>query len=120
RHTAWLGLFYAGNILGGVAGCLAAGFYLLRVYDMNVATYVAVAINVIVAAAAFAMVRLEKAAAGNWGPPVTDSAVVVSGFRRTDTRVLMCIALSGFCALAAEVLWTRMLSLIFGATSYTF
>ena len=60
RHSSWLGLFYAGNILGAVAGCLVAGFYLLRVYDMNVATYVAVAINLIVAGvAAFAMVRLK-------------------------------------------------------------
>ena len=59
RHSSWLGLFYAGNILGAVAGCLVAGFYLLRVYDMNVATYVAVAINLIVAAAALAMVRLK-------------------------------------------------------------
>src|SRR4029077_16170406 len=43
-----LGLFYAGNVLGAVAGCLGAGFYLLRVHDMNVATYVAVAVNVAV------------------------------------------------------------------------
>ena len=30
------------------------------------------------------------------------------------------IALSGFTALSAEVLWTRLLSLLFGATVYTF
>ena len=59
RHSSWLGLFYAGNILGAVAGCLVAGFYLLRVYDMNIATYVAVAINLLVAIAALAIVRLE-------------------------------------------------------------
>jgi hypothetical protein len=32
-----------------VLGCVLAGFYLLRVHDMAVATYVAVAIDVIVA-----------------------------------------------------------------------
>ena len=31
------------------SGCLLAGFYLLRVYDMAVATYVAVALNLLVA-----------------------------------------------------------------------
>ena len=31
-----------------------------------------------------------------------------------------CAALSGFCALAAEVVWTRLLGLIFSATVYTF
>jgi spermidine synthase len=30
------------------------------------------------------------------------------------------IALSGFTALSAEVIWTRLLSLLFGATVYTF
>jgi spermidine synthase len=30
------------------------------------------------------------------------------------------IALSGFCALAAQVIWTRLLSLLFGASTYTF
>ncbi|HUK33540.1 MAG TPA: fused MFS/spermidine synthase, partial [Vicinamibacterales bacterium] len=34
--------------------------------------------------------------------------------------VYVVIALSGFTALAAEVVWTRLLSLLFGATTYTF
>ena len=44
--VSWLGFFYGGNIAGGVLGSLLAGFYLLRVYDIGVATYVAVALNV--------------------------------------------------------------------------
>ena len=43
--VSWLGFFYAGNIAGAVMGTLLAGFYLLRVFDMNTATYVAAAIN---------------------------------------------------------------------------
>ena len=39
--VSWLGFFYGGNIAGAVFGCLLAGFYLLRVYDMATATYVA-------------------------------------------------------------------------------
>ena len=38
--VSWLGFFYGGNIGGGVVGSLLAGFYLLRVYDMAIATYV--------------------------------------------------------------------------------
>src|SRR5204862_3460786 len=34
--------------------------------------------------------------------------------------VYVTIALSGMTALGAEVVWTRMLSLLFGATTYTF
>ena len=44
--VSWLGFFYGGNIAGAVLGSLLAGFYLLRVYDMAIATYVAVALNV--------------------------------------------------------------------------
>ena len=36
-------------------GCLLAGFYLLRVYDMATATFVAAALNVTVAAIALAL-----------------------------------------------------------------
>ena len=34
--------------------------------------------------------------------------------------VYVAIAISGFTALSAQVLWTRLLSLSFGATTYTF
>src|SRR5438874_1796945 len=50
--VSWLGFFYGGNITGAVAGSLLAGFYLLRLHDMAVATYVAAALNVTMAALA--------------------------------------------------------------------
>ena len=49
--VSWLGFFYGGNTGGAVIGSLLAGFYLLRVYDLATATYVAVALNVLVAVA---------------------------------------------------------------------
>src|SRR5471030_1568873 len=55
RGISWLGFFYGGNIAGAMFGCLLAGFYLLRVHDSVVATFVASVINVAVALAAFAL-----------------------------------------------------------------
>src|SRR5881628_932742 len=52
---SWMGLLYSGNIAGAVFGCLLAGFYLLRVHDMAVATYAAVAINTGIALVSFAL-----------------------------------------------------------------
>ncbi|HEY9230340.1 MAG TPA: hypothetical protein VIP11_27055, partial [Gemmatimonadaceae bacterium] len=52
---SWLGFFYGSNIAGAVFGCLLAGFYLLRVHDMNTATVVAVVINFAVAIAGYAL-----------------------------------------------------------------
>jgi spermidine synthase len=112
RGVSWLGFFYGGNIAGAVFGCLLAGFYLLRVHDMATATFVAAAINVAVAGIALLLARVTthartadadapRAARGAW-------------------PAYAAIGLSGAAALGAEVLWTRMLSLLLGGTVYTF
>jgi spermidine synthase len=116
RGVSRLGLFYAANIVGAVVGCLLAGFYLLRVYDMAIATYVAVGINVVVAAIAWRLAQV-----GQVGQVGQDGLVRQQGREgREPAAVLAAIAASGFCALAAEVIWTRLLSLLFSATVYTF
>src|SRR5688572_6176434 len=57
QGIAWLGFFYGGNIAGAVLGCLLAGFYLLRVFDMATATYVAASINLAVAGLALLLAQ---------------------------------------------------------------
>ncbi len=111
--VSWLGLFYGGNIAGAVFGCLFAGFYLLRVHDMRVATYVAAAINLLVAGASFVLRSRAPY------EPVAEEAVPVA--RQPGAwPVFAAIGLSGLCALGAEVVWTRLLALMLGATTYTF
>jgi spermidine synthase len=121
--VSWLGWFYAGNIAGAVCGCLAAGFYLLRFYDMASATFVAVGLNVIVAVLAWLASRSfrpQPDARHATTNPI-ERARVASGFGRTSTwSVYAAIALSGFAALAGEVIWTRLIGVLFGATVYTF
>src|SRR6266852_5185926 len=58
--TSWMGFIYAANIAGAVMGCLCAGFYLLRVHDLAVATFTAVAINVCIALASFLLAGRMK------------------------------------------------------------
>src|SRR5262245_8291113 len=58
RGVSWLGFFYGGSLAGAVAGSVLAGFYLLRVYDMPTATFVAVSINVVVALLALGLATL--------------------------------------------------------------
>src|SRR6185369_12344479 len=53
RGISWWGLLYGGNTVGAVLGCLLAGFYLLRLYNTVTATYVAAAINLVVATISF-------------------------------------------------------------------
>ncbi len=112
---AWLGFFYGGNLAGAVCGCLLAGFYLLRVYDTATATYVAAALNGTVAAIALA---LAAAPARYEVPP--DPTTERAGRAPGAWAVYLAIALSGMSALGAEVVWTRLLALLFGGTVYTF
>jgi len=114
KGISWLGYFYGGNIAGAVLGCILSGFYLLRVYDMGVATYVAAVINIAVAAGAFLIAKNSRYASG-----ISDSRQLLSIAPGSRT-VYVAIALSGFAALGAEVVWTRLLSMLFGASVYTF
>jgi spermidine synthase len=119
RGVSWLGYFYGGNTIGAVFGCLLAGFYLLRVHDMNFATFVAVALNVVVASAAIALARLEPRVAPSDAPPST-TARVLGAAPPGAWAVYLTIALSGLTALGAEVIWTRLFSLLLSGTTYTF
>ncbi len=110
--VSWLGYFYGGNIAGAVCGCLLAGFYLLRVYDTATATYTAAAINLAVGATALALAAFT--------PGGRTPASVVAYANAPNRRVHVVIGLSGLCALAAEVIWTRQLGLLFGGSVYAF
>jgi spermidine synthase len=115
--VSWLGVFYGGNIAGAVFGCLLAGFYLLRVHDMAVATYVACALNATVAAIALGLAYAAGPARGG-GAVAVDA--VGAGDAAGGRSIYLTIALSGMSALGAEVVWTRLLSLLLGGTVYTF
>src|SRR5687767_11014180 len=111
--VSWLGFFYGGNIGGAVIGSLVAGFYLLRVHDMAFATFAAVGLNVLVAAIALVIARTAP-----YEPAVEET--VRTERSKGATAIYVAIAISGMTALSAEVIWTRILSLLYGGTVYTF
>jgi spermidine synthase len=113
QGVAWLGYFYGGNTGGAVIGSLLAGFYLLRVHDIATATFVAVALNALVGGLALLVARATPNDVIETGPETTTAAPGA-------WAVYVAIALSGATALASQVIWTRTLSLLFGATVYTF
>ena len=114
--VSWLGFFYGGNIAGAASGCLLAGFYLLRVHDMATATWVGFGLNMVVAAVALALAAVQPR-----GLPTADPVASGGAGRAVGSwAVYPTIALSGMSALGAEVVWTRLLSLMLGGTVYTF
>jgi spermidine synthase len=122
RGVAWLGFFYGGNLAGAVAGSLLAGFYLLRVYDMPTATGAAVLLNFVVAALAWLVANRTAATVIREAPGdrPSEAAAAAAAAPRSARVIYLVIGLSGLTALGAQVVWTRLLSLLFGGTVYTF
>ena len=113
-HVSWWGFLYGANTAGAVFGCLFAGFYLLRLYNMPTATYIAAAINLAVAVASLVLAR--RAHDPKETIPEMDSPAAPAA----NWTVYLTIALSGACALGAEVVWTRLLSMLLLGTVYVF
>jgi spermidine synthase len=81
---------------------------------MGTATYVAVGLNIVVALLALVIASRTPHTAP--AEQLVPAAPLAPGAK----MVYIAIALSGLTALGAQVVWTRVLSLLFGATTYTF
>lgn len=110
RQKLSMSLLYAANIAGGVIGCLAGGFYLLREFNVTVATLAAFGMNATIALIAFAISDRKRDASFDEEP---------LAIPRHDLRVYAVVAMSGLCALAGEIIWTRTLGLLFGSSVYS-
>jgi len=111
-----VGVLYAVNTFGAVAGCALTGFVLIANVGYTRTTLIGAAINFAVGALAFVADRGVSTAA-----PVATDASPHNGRPNPIARaVLFAFALSGFCALALEVVWTRLLTIVFLGTTYSF
>jgi spermidine synthase len=121
RGVSWWGLLYGGNTAGAVFGCLLAGFYLLRIHDTVVATYWAIVINLLVAAASYLIAgRVPAHGAAESQAEAEREAVALAEPAGPRWPVFVTIGLSGASALGAEIVWTRLMGMLMGATVYVF
>ena len=134
------GALYAANTIGAAIGALAAGFLLLPFMGLYGATWVAVALNGAAAAGAFALAaRRQPQASPEHKPLGRPEASHASSerqrasakkrppapnrpLREVPSPVVAAVALgiSGFASLTLQVVWTRLLALILGPTTYAF
>ena len=124
-----LSFLYGFNTLGAVLGATAAGFFLLRLYSVSATLAIAVVTNASIGI--ISILFQDKAAAlfatGASGPQGDSTATRSestfgnnTGNLRPHQLVLWGIGVSGFCALGYEVLWTRILTIVIGASVYGF
>ncbi|MCA9124165.1 MAG: fused MFS/spermidine synthase [Planctomycetaceae bacterium] len=113
-NAARVSLAYALNTAGALVGVLSATFFMLVLVGVRTSSYVAAGVS---AACAIAGSRVEsqESRAGRY---LSSSSRLLS----LDSRLfwLFLAALSGFGTLALEVLYTRMFSLVFHNSTYTF
>lgn len=120
-----IGALYSINTLGAVTGCAAAGFVLIAQLGYTRTTLVGAALNIGVGLLAVAMSKnsaVETRTGGVPGSsPVSEANTNLHAMPAYVGPLIMgAFALSGFCFLAFEVLWTRLLTIVFLGTTYAF
>lgn len=122
RHLSFL---YGFNTLGAVAGTIAAAFFLLRHFGVNATLTTAIVLNLLVGTISILLQGKFLTEDSRQEPEPTADRVepadeLDSGSLTPYRLVLWGIGVSGFCALGYEILWTRILSIVIGASVYGF
>ena len=116
-----IGALYSINTFGAVAGCAVTGFWLLAEFGYLRTTLLGSAVSAAAGLLALLLSKLVTMAAAP--EEATEPEFDRPGGALPAWNVALVIglfALSGFSALALEVIWTRLLVLIFTGTTYAF
>ena len=113
-----IGRLYALNTLGATLGTFCAAFVLIPALGLSRTGYLAVALNLAVAAAAFALSRQFSTTPSAESSPPRHRDWSLD--RKIHRPLLIAVGLVGFFTLAYQILWTRVLMLFLGNTVYAF
>jgi len=126
-----VGLLYAMNTFGAVAGSFLAGYLLIRTLGVSNTIYLAASVNIGVAV--FSLIlsgvmgrqspakkqkRSKRKSRQDEIRSTRDEPEDELGRKRVV--ILVAVGLAGFCALALEILWTRVLAFVLGTSVYAF
>ncbi len=117
------GFFYSMNTLGALAGTIVSAFVMIPALGVHLTTLAAVAVNFVVGllVAIVAVRRQAQNGAVTESVPAEAEAAATWQYDPASARIaLIGIAVSGLAALALEVVWTRILTLSFSGTVYSF
>jgi len=120
-----LGTLYGYNTLGACLGVLACGFWWMKSYGVSGSNHIGVAINILLGifcltvAKKFSLVNSSNSIESNLEPNTSNntSGINVTGAFRM--LLLGSLFITGFCAMAYEVIWTKLISLVLGPTTYS-
>jgi spermidine synthase/MFS family permease len=115
---------YAVNIFGAAVACYFTGYFLVERLGFTATLWVGATLNLAVGIGAVLAARLREET------PATDlrrlqnthkiSDVKEAGSNSVAYLYILAVAVSGFCVLVLEVIWTRLLSMVFLGTVYAY
>ncbi|VAW77716.1 hypothetical protein MNBD_GAMMA13-1226, partial [hydrothermal vent metagenome] len=121
-----ISVLYSVNTAGAVLGAALAGFVFIPQWGLDGAVYIAVGINMFIVVAALFFNRLFKLKPVETSPAAAAETATVPA-QKTQTqapamryRALLVLFATGFVSIAAEVGWTKYLSIFTGTTIYGF
>ncbi|MEE8253702.1 MAG: hypothetical protein V3R17_07195, partial [Hyphomicrobium sp.] len=114
-HVARL---YGLNVLGGVLGSAGTGFLLLPSLGLALSQVALSALAICIAVAALAVDHLARSRAVRGRQTLTQESI--SARTIPYATIKWALFLSGFSALGYEVVWTRILVLVIGSSTYAF
>jgi spermidine synthase len=118
------GALYALNTVGAAGGALLAGFVLVPRLGVSGTTWVAVGASVAAATCAAAILaRSRRPESAPRAPERHERSSRPGRPARVPESVWLAglaLGLSGFAALLQEITWTRVLTMVFGPTTYAF
>ena len=112
RHT--VATLYGINTLGAVVGALISTFYLLEQWGNRATILLAVAVNGLVALAAWQLARKSSPVPRTLAPDRAKEALAPTTF------IYIAAGTTGFLFLLMEIVWYRMLAPLLGGSAFTF
>jgi spermidine synthase len=120
-----VGRLFGINTIGAAAGSLLCGFWLIDWLGIWGSQLLAVLINATIGLTCVWIGLRAKPHLVEMTPESSESDqnIASASFttsRRTAVGALIIFGISGFCAMAYEVIWNRLLGLVAGPTTYSF
>lgn len=119
-ETRWIAKFYAINSLGAVIGAGLAGFWLIRAFGLSMTLWLAACVNFLVGTLALLLSRSFPMEILGQNKDFQRSDKEKEPFEISWRQTVVLVTLSGGISMGLEVLASRTLSLIFGASLQAF
>src|SRR5258708_7763267 len=113
---------YTLNLVGAIAGTIAAGFFLLPTLGVSLTILIAALINLVIGLGALLLELRDRGFANleseageeRFDPSASDYVATNSVFW------LFCAVTSGFVTISMQIVWSRLLAMIIGSSTYAF